>query len=202
MASEQVAMRRVWTWMIPAREEDWDALYAEQMPRVYNFFRYRVGPGPEAEDLTSITFEKAWRARHRYRRDLSAFTTWLFTVARNVAVDHYRQRRLLVPLDEAAGLAGGPTPEELAVRRSDVERLVRLIAALPDRERELLALKYGAGMTNRAITRLTGLTESNVGTILHRTIGQLRAEWDQNEGRPSAGARTREPERAAAPRGV
>jgi RNA polymerase sigma-70 factor (ECF subfamily) len=165
--------------VVPAREENWDALYAEQLPRVYNYFRYRVGRGPVAEDLTSITFEKAWRARHRYRRDLSAFTTWLFTVARNVAVDHYRRRRPHVPLEEAAELPGGPTPEELAERRSEVERLGRLIAGVPGRERELLSLKYGAGLTNRAIARVTGLTESNVGTILHRTIQQLRAEWNE-----------------------
>ena len=181
MAGERAATTGPWTWAVSAREEDWDALYAEQMPRVYNFFRYRVGPGAVAEDLTSITFEKAWRARHRYRRDLGAFSTWLYTLARNVAVDHFRQRRPHVPLEAAAELPGGPTPEELAERASDVERLRRLVEALPGRERELLALKYGAELTNRAITRVTGLSESNVGTILHRTIQQLRAGWDEGE---------------------
>ena len=48
-----------------------------------------------------------------------------------------------------------------------------------DRERELVSLKYGAGLTNRAIARLLGLTESNVGTILHRTVTRLRAGWDE-----------------------
>ena len=57
----------------------------------------------------------------------------------------------------------------------------RLLAALPDRERELVALKYGAGLTNRAIARLTGLTESNVGTILHRAIVALRADWKEGD---------------------
>ena len=179
MASETVAVSRWWNWVLPAREADWDALFEEQLPRVYNFFRYRIGDGVEAEDLTSITFEKAWRARHRYRRDLAAFTTWLFTIARNVAVDHYRQRRQHAPLEAAAGVAAGATPEELAVLRSDVERLSHLLARLPDRERELLSLKYGAGLTNRAIARLTGLSESNVGTIVHRTIAGLRADWPQ-----------------------
>ena len=179
MANETMAVSRWWTWVVPAREEDWDALYAEQLPRVYNFFRYRVGHGPEAEDLTSVTFEKAWRARHRYRRDLSAFTTWLFTIARNVAVDHFRQRRAHAPLEAAADLPGGATPEELAEKRSDVERLSRMLEALPDRERVLLSLKYGAGLTNRAIARLTGLSESNVGTIVHRTIAGLRADWPE-----------------------
>ena len=181
MANESVVTSRLWTWVIPARDEDWDALYVEQMPRVFNYFRYRVGRGAEAEDLTSITFEKAWRARHRYRRDLSSFTTWLFTVARNVAVDHYRQRRSYVPLEEAAEMPGGPTPEELAEGRSDVERLERLISSLPDRERELLSLKYGAELTNRAIARAMGLSETNVGTILHRTIQDLRAGWNEGD---------------------
>ena len=74
-------------------------------------------------------------------------------------------------------MAGGEDPAALAVLRSDIERLARLLERLPERERELIALKYGADMTNRSIARLTGLSESNVGTILHRTIQVLRAEW-------------------------
>ncbi len=181
MPNETLAMSRLWTWAMPAREEDWDALYAAELPRVYNFFRYRVGDGPVAEDLTSATFEKAWRARHRYRRDLAAFSTWLFTIARNVAVDHYRQRRAMVPLEEAEHLPAGEGPEELAERRSDAERLAHLLSLLPERERELMSLKYGAGLTNRAIARLTGLSESNVGTIVHRTVALLRAGWSEGE---------------------
>jgi RNA polymerase sigma-70 factor (ECF subfamily) len=178
MANESVFASRAWAWVVWAREQDWDAMYAEQLPLVYNYFRYRVGTGPVAEDLTSITFEKAWRARHRYRRDRGAFSTWLFTVARNVAADHWRQRRLHVPLEHAIDVPSGPTPEELAEHGSDVERLGRLVETLAERERELLSLKYGADLTNRAIARLTGLTESNVGTILHRTIQDLRAGWN------------------------
>jgi len=177
MTAEDALFARVWARAVPAVEVDWDAVYAEQLPGVYNFFRYRVGDGAVAEDLTSITFEKAWRARHRYRRDLAGFATWLLAIARNVAVDHYRAARRHAPLEEAEGVAGGATPEDLAERRSDLERLGLLLEALPDRERELVALKYGAGLTNRAIARTTGLSESNVGTLLHRTVQTLRAQW-------------------------
>jgi RNA polymerase sigma-70 factor, ECF subfamily len=176
MTNEAVFSRRT-AWAIPATGTDWDVLYAEQLPRVYNFFRYRVGPGAVAEDLTSVTFEKAWQARNRYRRDLAAFSTWLLTIARHVAVDHYRRHRSHAPLDDARDVPGGPTPEDLAERRSDGEHLARLLAALPERERELIALKYGAAMTNRAIAEATGLSESNVGTILHRTVSGLRDAW-------------------------
>ena len=168
------------SWALhPAREADWDALYTDQLPRVYNYFRYRVGSGPVAEDLTSLTFEKAWTARHRYRRDLAAFSTWLMTIARNVATDHYRRRRDHAPLEAAEHVSGGEDPQALAVRREQHERLLLLLTALPERDRELVSLKYGADLTNREIARQLRLTETNVGTLLHRTVQKLRAEWDR-----------------------
>jgi len=170
-------------WLVslssPTREADWEALYRQELPRIYNFFRYRIGDDVLAEDLTSITFEKAWRARHQHRRDLAAFSTWLFAIARNVAIDHFRRRRVELPIDE---LNEAPAPGDLegeTLRRLQFRRLSRLLAELPDRERELLALKYGSGLTNREIAGLTGVSESNIGTIFYRTLRRLRALWDE-----------------------
>lgn len=157
---------------------DWNNVYAEQLPRVYNFFRYRVGDGPIAEDLTAATFEKAWHSRERYREDLGAFSTWLFTIARNTAIDHFRRRRNTVSLDKVAELRGAPGVELMVERRRDFERLSELLAALSPRDRELIAMKYGADLTNRRIAALTGLSESNVGTILYRTVRRLREQWE------------------------
>jgi RNA polymerase sigma-70 factor (ECF subfamily) len=168
-------------WRIPffssASEADWETLFAEELPRVYNFFRYRVGDEALAEDLTSMTFEKAWRSRQRYRRDLASFSTWLFTIARNTATDYFRQRRTDVPLDELGQHVDELTPEDSAIRRSEFKRLSVLLSGLPDREQELISLRYGSGLSNRAIARATGLSESNVGTILHRAILAIRAKW-------------------------
>ena len=160
---------------------DWDALYADTMPRVYNFFRYRVGDGPVAEDLTATTFERAWRARTRYRREKAAFSTWLFTIARNIAADHFRRQRPTVPLDAISVQTDGPSVEEKVQHWDELERLGALLARLPARERELVSLKYGAGLTNRSVARLTGLSESNVGTILHRVVRRLRARWEKEQ---------------------
>lgn len=176
MAFEQVLPRRLARWV--AADPDWEQVYAEQLPRVLNFFRYRLGDTADAEDLTARTFEKAWRARHRYRRDVAGFATWLLTIARNVAIDHLRARQPYEPLDMAAAVPSpGHTPEQQAVHQSDAQRLAELLATLPARERELISMKYGAGLTNRAIAHATGLSESNVGTILHRAVESLRARW-------------------------
>ena len=162
---------------VSGEELDWDALYADQMPRVYNYFRFRVGTDADAEDLTARTFEQAWRARDRYRQDLAGFSTWLFTIAHNVAVDFLRSRRPQVPLDAVPEIAADGTPEDDAARHSDLQRLTTLAATLSEREQELIALKYGAALDNRQIARLTRLTESNVGTILHRVVQTLRRQW-------------------------
>ena len=162
----------------PATEADFEALYRAELPRVYNFFRYRVGDGQQAEDLTSETFEKAWRNRYRYKRNLSAFSTWLFTIARRVAIDHFRAHHRDAHLDDFAYLATNETMEDWAQQRDDFARLSVLLARMGDRDRELVALKYGAGLTNRTIADLTGLSESNVGVILHRTLQTLRNNWE------------------------
>jgi RNA polymerase sigma-70 factor, ECF subfamily len=174
-----MTLSKLFAWLeTPATEADFEALYRAELPRVYNFFRYRVGDGPLAEDLTSETFEKAWRQRARYRRDLAAFSTWLFTIARRVAVDHYRRDHQEVAFEAISNIPIPMNMEDLAQKRDDFTRLSFLLARLADRDRELVALKYGAGLTNRAIAGLSGLSESNVGVILHRALETLRKEWE------------------------
>jgi RNA polymerase sigma-70 factor (ECF subfamily) len=176
---------RLLAWFAAAADReaiDWDAVYARELSRVFNYFRYRGFERTLAEDLTSATFEKAWRGRDRYRPERAAAGTWLLAIARNVATDHLRRPRREVPLEDASA-RDETTPETEALADADRRRLATLLAALPAREQELLALKYGAGETNRAIARLVGLGESNVGTILHRALAALRARWDEGGAR-------------------
>jgi RNA polymerase sigma-70 factor (ECF subfamily) len=158
-------------------ELDWDALYADLAPRVFNYFRYRLGRETDVEDLTARTFEKAWRARANYRRDIAGFSTWLFKIAQNVGTDYLNTWRNHLPLEAAADVAIEGTPDSHAERSSDLARLAALTATLSTRERDLIALKYGASLNNRLIAELTGLSESNVGTLLHRLVKTLRAQW-------------------------
>lgn len=148
------------------------------MPRVFNFFRYRLGDTADTEDLTARTFEKAWRGRYRYRSDVAGFATWLLMIARNVAIDHGRARPRCESIDVASRKRYlDHSREEPAIQRADAQRLAALLATLPPRQRELIAMKYGAEMTDRDIARATGLSESNVGAILHRAVDTVRERW-------------------------
>ena len=157
---------------------DFETVYQTELPRIYNFFRYRLGSDQIAEDLTAETFEKAWKHRERYREDLASFSTWLFIIARRIAADYFRKLRPTVPLEEVSQIANPQTLEEEAQERAEFAQLSVVLARLAERERELVALKYGAGLTNRAIARISGLSESNVSTILHRLTRQLRAQLE------------------------
>lgn len=174
-AVEQIAQGQIWVGA--SGELDWDALYADLAPRVYNYFRYRLASNADVEELTSRTFERAWRSRARYRQDRAAFSAWLFGIAQNVRRDYLQARRSHLPLSEVPELAAESTADAGIERDSDLAHLRRLTARLPERERELIALKYGADLNNRLIAQLTGLSESNVGTILHRAVQTLRAQW-------------------------
>ncbi len=171
---------RTFFFKTKAQGINFEEYYDAELPRVYNFFRYRVGDNQLAEDLTSETFEKAWRNREHYRSDLAAFSTWLFTIARHVAQDHYRKHEQEIPLAEISNLPANELTEDTVQQNADFAHLSVLLARLADRERELVALKYGAGLTNRAIARLSGLSESNVGVILHRAVQILRSEWEES----------------------
>lgn len=166
--SEPIASSRTET-----AESDFEAIYRRQMPRIYNFLRYRLRDEQLAQDLTAVTFEKAWRSRATYQPDSAAFNTWLFTIARNSATDYLRRQQEHEPLSETA-VAPNPTPEETISHRQDLAILHQLVADLPDREQEILALKYGAELSNRDIARQMGLTAVNVGIILYRTLRKLR----------------------------
>jgi RNA polymerase sigma factor (sigma-70 family) len=162
---------------VSAPELDWNAVYAEQLPRVYNYFRFRVSRQSDIQDLTSRTFEKAWQARHQYRRDIAAFSTWLFGIAHNVAADYLRSSRAHLPLEAASESVANSSPEEEVAHGSDMARLAQLTARLSERQREILALKYGAAVSNRLIARIMGLSETNVGTLLQRMVEKLRSQW-------------------------
>lgn len=160
-------------------ELDWDVIYDEQLPRLYNFFRYRTGNADLAKDLTAQTMMRAWRFRHKYNRDIGAFQAWLFQIARGIAADDWRKNQTpIVSLSDAEAVPADINIEAEIQKRDMATCLYHLLSELSTQEQEIIALKFGADMTNRAIADVLSITESNVGTILHRTIKKLKLQWE------------------------
>ena len=160
-------------------EIDWQAVYNHSLPRVYHFFCYKVANSALAEDLTAITFEKAWISRKNFREDMGNVHAWLMGIARNTAFDHFRKKVKEIPFSGGNEKSLSYSFDEDVQRRLDFQFILSILTQYPEREKELIALKYGAELTNREIARLTGLSETNVGTLLHRVVDKLRAEWEK-----------------------
>lgn len=160
-------------------------LYRRYYPRVYNYMRYRCDDTATAEDLTAQVFERLLSKVGTYYPERGPFSAWLFAIARNLVTGHRRamQRRLGISIETLRHWPSNqPGPEEAAVLHEAQAELLAAVSRLGERERDLLALKFAARLTNRRIAAITGLSESNVGVILHRSIYRLRDDL----GRPEA----------------
>jgi RNA polymerase sigma-70 factor (ECF subfamily) len=160
-------------------------IYDHYFPRVYNYVRYRVGDAETADDLTAQVFERTLVNIGRYRPERAPFAAWLFAIARNAVSDHLRaqRRRRWLSLEVLRDRASAePQPEGVAIRNETHAELLAAVARLSDRERDLIAFKFAAGLTNRRMAEITGLSESNVGVILYRAVRRLRAELGVKEG--------------------
>jgi RNA polymerase sigma-70 factor (ECF subfamily) len=160
----------------PRGFETW---YLEHRGAVYGYVRYRVATVEAAEDVTSDVFLKALRSLHRYDPSRAAPRTWLLRIARNAVTDHLRARRrrgtLHVSLDRIPEPASPlPSPEERVVRRERMERIHTGEGRLRPRDREILSLRYGAGLSNGEIAQHLGITANAVAVRIHRAVARLR----------------------------
>jgi RNA polymerase sigma-70 factor (ECF subfamily) len=156
------------------RAESFSELYERTFPRVYAYVASLLRDRSAAEDVTAQAFERAYRKRRSYRPARGSMDAWLFGIARNAALDELRKRKRRAVLETDPEDTGSPAPEdqaELAVRRETVRAA---LASLDGQERDLIALKFAGGLSNGEIARVLGMSESNVGTRLHRTITKLR----------------------------
>jgi len=155
-----------------------DALYRSSRDDVYAYVASMVRDRAAAEDVTATAFERAYRKRSRFDPSRGERRAWLFGIARNAALDELRRRGRQAELAaEPADLAATPAEEgaETSERRL---ALAAGLAALAPRERELIALKFFAGLSNSEIAAVVGVSESNAGTKLHRAVNKLREACD------------------------
>jgi RNA polymerase sigma-70 factor, ECF subfamily len=154
--------------------EQFDALYRRTFPRVYAYVASMLRDRSAAEEVTAQAFERAYRKRASYRTGRGSPEAWLFGIARHAALDELRRLKRRAPLEADPEDVLAVAPEDHAdgvVRRETVRAA---LATLEPRDRDMIALKFQAGLSNTEIARVLAMSESNVGTKLHRTMEKLR----------------------------
>jgi RNA polymerase sigma-70 factor (ECF subfamily) len=163
--------------------------------RVYSYVAYRIGDGPEAEDVTSEVFERALRYRESYDPARGAPLAWLLGIAHRCVEDAV-QRRSRTPTIEALEQASAEDVEAEAVQRLT---LASAIQRLDERARDLLALRYGADLSARQIGDVLGLKTNAVEVALHRALTRLRTDLQEAEANATAPMRLRDPAARVSP---
>jgi RNA polymerase sigma-70 factor, ECF subfamily len=154
--------------------ERFEALYRSTRDDVYAYACTLLRDRAAAEDITALAFERAYRRRRSFDRRRGEERAWLFGIARNAALDELRRRRRLATLiadPEDTQAAGPDDGAEVTLRRTAVRAA---LAGLSARDRELIALKFHGGLTNAELAQVLGVSPSNAGTLLHRTMEKLR----------------------------
>jgi RNA polymerase sigma factor (sigma-70 family) len=167
-------------------------LFDEHVWDVYGFVAYRVSGRADAEDVTQQTFERALKAWDRFDSARAKPRTWLLAIARNLIVDHYRRDRS--ELQRHLG-DGGVTEEQLPAEEgpevsSGISgELAAALESLSERDREVVALRFGADLRGPEIAELLELSLANVQQILSRSLRRLRAELETSEDATASSAR-------------
>jgi len=154
-------------------------------PAVYKYFRYRGADPDLANDLAAGVFERALTKLSSFDPRRGAFSTWLFAIARHAVINHWKAQtyRKDVSIDCVSAQPNGESmPEEVVIQGQSVEALLLALCELNDREREIVALKFGGSLNNRQIAGLLGLTAGNVGVVLYRALQKIREKLSVAEG--------------------
>ena len=156
---------------------DFEALYRAARDDVFAYVATLLRDRGAAEDVTAQAFERAFRKSKSYDAGRGSERAWLFGIARNAALDELRKRKRTAELAVEPADVADETEEEAdrALRRAAVRAA---ITALDPRDRELIALKFHAGLDNAEIADVLGVSVSNAGTKLHRALTKLREILD------------------------
>jgi RNA polymerase sigma factor (sigma-70 family) len=159
--------------------------------RVYSYVAYRLGDGPDAEDVTSDVFDRALRYRASYDDSRGNPLQWLFGIARRCVEDARSSRTRTYSLEDAEEASTDDLEGDVLSRLA----LTAAIDKLDDRARDLIALRYGADLTARQIGEILGVKTNAVEVALHRTLSRLRTDLEESSergrgpvGDPAAGA--------------
>lgn len=152
-------------------------VYETYFKRVYNYISYRINNHADTEDLVSQVFSRVIEKYDTYDPKRAVIEAWIIGIAKNVVMDYFRtsQKMPTVELETVETyLDSGQTPDQILIRNEQNTDLMLALNELSERERNIVALKYGAELANTQIASVMKLSESNVGVILFRSLKRLR----------------------------
>jgi RNA polymerase sigma-70 factor (ECF subfamily) len=166
---------------MPARPE-FEDLYREFLPRIYGYALSQLRNAAEAEDVTAQVFIRAYEAYDRFEPRAATPAAWLFRIARNAILDFHRRAGVRDRAEQEMGrtMDTGEDPARVAEDRVLFRELLATIRRLPDRQREVIALRHRSDLGFKEIGNLMDCSEDAAKMLYHRALKALRAELDRD----------------------
>jgi RNA polymerase sigma-70 factor (ECF subfamily) len=157
-------------------------LYDAYVERISRYIYFRVSENVDMEDIVSQVFLKAWENLDRYKMGSSPFIAWLYTIARNLVIDHYRTKKDMLPLEEALALPSDrEAPDEEAQMRFDLQAMRDALQSLSKDQKQVLILKYIAGLPNESIAKIMNKQEGTIRGLQMRGLQTLARYMQEKE---------------------
>lgn len=165
--------------LVDEKEIDFIELYSKYFSRVNSYVHYRINERNDADDITSLIFEKMLINLTEFKPEIAPISSWIFCISRNTVIDYYRHRHLsqlhFISLEASSEPENnGPNPEDLLVLNETKQQLSQALVQLTNRERQIIVLKYWEDLSNKDISKKMGISESNTGVILYRALKRLK----------------------------
>ena len=171
MSSEENLVRQA----VDGNQQAFTRLYDEHFDRIYRYIYFRVSNQAEAEDLTQEVFLKALQAIGSYKWRDVPFAAWLFRIAHNQVIDHFRKqsKQKKAPLEEAAAVSM-EDPVAMAEQKSEIDELTSAVKELPSAQQEVISLRFIAGLPIAEVARTLGKSEGTVKALQFNGTVSLR----------------------------
>ena len=181
VAYDKTELSKLVEWAVDGNVEAFGELYSIYLDQIYRYVFYQVKDRMTAEDLTEEIFVKAWKALGRYKQKKSAFSAWLYRVARNHVIDYFRTRRQHQALAEEIPTAAASLEQEVEARLMQQE-LSEAISYLPFQQRQIIILKFIEGLENSEIAQIMGKREGAIRVMQMRALMALRQKLSSESG--------------------
>ena len=178
VATPAADLRRLVDFAQNGDREALEALYLLHFDRIYSYLHLSVGNRHDAEDLTTQTFLKMLEAIGRFRWQAAPFSAWLFRIAHNLAMDHFRASRRWQPEEEVPEPEGATesSAEEAALESIGRRSMLELIEDLSPEQKQVLTLKFVFNFSNGEAAAILGKTEGAVKSLQHRALVSLQKQ--------------------------
>jgi RNA polymerase sigma-70 factor, ECF subfamily len=177
-AREETELRQLVALGQAGNRDALEELYLLHFDRIYSYLHLTAGNRQDAEDLTTQTFVRMLEAIGRFRWRAAPFSAWLFRIAHNLAMDHFRANRRWEPREEVPEPPGseGKSAEAEAMHAIGRESLMELIDGLSQAQREVLTLKFAFGFSNADVAAILGKREGAIKSLQHRAFVTLQKQ--------------------------